>query len=348
MTSAPERHSPPVRTLLVLIVTLLAACAPSSEVTELGGETMGTAWRAVYSSTGRPIQDEVDAFEGVLDDINRSLSTYIDASLISRVNESRDSGLWHPIDSHFETVFRRARVIYEDTDGAFNPAVAPLVNAWGFGPDVIDVPPDSETIDSLLELVSFDAFEVRSSPPGVRKQLPDARLDFSAIAKGYAVDAIGQLIARWGVRDYFVDIGGEIRTRGEHPEGRPWRIGIEKPADDALADTELQMVLALGDAAIATSGSYRNYIIQDGRRMAHILDPRTGYPAATPLLGVSVLAEDTMTADAYATAFMVMGLEESLALVGSREDLEAYFIGSDPNGQTFEVRSSGFPEPLEE
>ena len=348
MTSAPERKR--IRAALAVVaIGVLAGCGPEEAITRFGGATMGTSYQVSYSPTGGSVRDEARAVEDLLEEINESLSTYIDTSIISRINRSADTERWHPIDRHFETVFTRARAIYEDTAGAFNPAVGPLVDAWGFGPGEPQALPDRDAVDALLELVSFDAFEVRSTPPGVRKQRAGAQLDFSAIAKGYGVDAMGRLIEGWGVENYFVEIGGEVRTRGEHPEGRRWRIGIERPPDDPSRAPEVQSVLALEDSALATSGDYRNYRIDPaGRKIIHILDPRTGYPAMTPLVSVSVLAGDAMTADAYATAFMVIGPEEALDFVEARQELEAYFIASGPAGSVIETRSSGFPPAVEE
>jgi len=347
MTSAPERGRLG-SALAFAAIGVLSGCGEEA-ITRFGGVTMGTSYQVTYSPTAGSVQDEMRAVEDLLEEINESLSTYIDTSVISRVNQSADTASWHPIDRHFETVFARARAIYEDTGGAFNPAVGPLVDAWGFGPEGPQALPGPDAVDRLLQLVSFDLFEIRSTPPGVRKQMAESRLDFSAIAKGYGVDAVGRLIEGWGVRNYFVEIGGEVRTRGEHPERRRWRIGIERPSDDPSRAPEIQSVLALGDAALATSGDYRNYRLGTaGRKIAHILDPRTGYPVTSPLASVSVLARDAMTADAYATAFMVMGIEDALDFVEAREELEAYFIASDPAGNIIETRSSGFPPAVEE
>lgn len=350
MISAPERRS--IRWLGILLgillgLTLTLGCRSDARTGEAGGETMGTTWQAVFTVGEGVPRDGPQQIQSLLDEINQALSTYIDTSLISRINRSSDPEAWQAIDAHFATVFTRARLVYDETGGAFNPAVGPLVEAWGFGPETPEAPPDAEAVRTLLALVRFDAFEFRPSPPAVRKLVAGAELDFSAIAKGYAVDAVAGLVESWGATDYFIEIGGEVRTRGEHPAGRPWRIGIERPSSDALASAEVQSVLTLSDAALATSGNYRNYTLVDGRRAGHILNPATGYPDETSLLSVSVLAEDTMTADAYATAFMVMGLDEALRFVEARPGLEAYFMSSLPGEGLLETRSSGFPEPLE-
>ena len=339
-----------VHTLIftVMAIGLLTACSSSATITQLAGNTMGTTYRLTYAATGNSIPEEARAVEALLAEINQSVSTYIKTSVISGINASTDPAAWHAVDSHFEAMFRRSREIYDDTGGAFNPAVGPLVNAWGFGPDGPQALPDDVSIRNLLKVASFDAFELRSSPPAVRKQIAGSQLDFGAIAQGYAVDAICELLEGWGVQNYFVELGGELRTRGQHPEGRAWRVGIEKPAVDAGADPEVQEKILLHDAALATSGNYRNVRVQDGKTVAHILNPRTGYPAVSSLLSVSVMAEDAATADAYATALIVMGLDDGLQFVEAHPGLQAYFIAKDPSGNTIEKRSSGFPPALEE
>jgi len=338
MTSAPSWLG-----LLLAGLVGMTGCRPAAGITRFGGGTMGTTYEVTYRSTGAPVQNETRAVEALLGEINQSISTYIGTSLISRVNASSDTKAWHPIDSHFQTIFDRSHAIYQDTGGAFNPAVGPLVNAWGFGPAGPQALPGDAMVASLLELANFEAFEIRPSPPGLRKRSARAQLDFSAIAKGYAVDAIAALLERGGVRSYFVEIGGEVRTRGEHPEGRPWRAGIEQPTGSAGLERRARTVLLLNDAALATSGNYRNFRVQDGRKVVHILNPKTGYPEITPLLSVTVLARDTMTADAYATAFMVMGSEAAFQFVQARDGLEAYFISVDRAGNYMERRSPGFP-----
>jgi thiamine biosynthesis lipoprotein len=341
MTSG-RRAAAPAGLVLILAV---AACRPTNgvEPTSFAGETMGTTYQVTYAPTSAKVADERAAIDDLLEEINRSMSTYIPESTISRINRSPDTGTRHPVDAHFTAVFVRSKQIYEDTGGAFNPAVAPLVIAWGFGPDGPRETPGAERVTELLETVRFEAFEF--GPNGIRKTIPGAALDFSAIAKGYAVDRLAELLETWGVESYFVEIGGELRTRGQYPGApRPWRIGIEAPTATATGTARALVVLHVTDAALATSGSYRNYIVQDGRRFAHILDPRTGHPATTGLLAVSVLASDTMTADAYATALMVMGIDDGARFVEEREGLEAYFVAADGAGGFTERRSTGFPD----
>jgi len=307
------------------------------------GKTMGTTYQLTYAVSGNLVPPTRKAIDDLLNDINQAVSIYIPSSTISQLNGSRDTERWQAIDRHFAAIFERSRMIYTDTSGAFNPAVAPLVNAWGFGPKRVEGVPDDATIQKLLRTVSFETFEVQSSPPAIRKGLAEAQLDFGAIAKGYAVDAIANLFNEAHITDYLVEIAGEVRAHGTHPDRKPWRVGIERPADDALAPRHVQTVVELDNLGMATSGNYRNQQASDGRKFGHILDPKTGYPVRNSILSATVLAPDTMTADAYATAFIVMGLEQAMKLVESDDELSAYFIVMEKDGTVVARPSSRFP-----
>jgi thiamine biosynthesis lipoprotein len=335
---------------IFLVLLLLPGCARPDSVELIRGKTMGTTYQVRYVSKdwASPArrQELVRAIDTLLAEINESLSTYMESSTISRINASTDLQQWHPLDPHFNAVLRRSREIYRDTNHAFNPAVGPLVDAWGFGPEQPDKLPDAVTITGLLTVTDFDSFEYREFPPALRKHIASARLDFNAIAKGYGVDAVGVLLEQRGVASYIVEIGGEVRARGRHPERQAWRIGVEKPTEDALADSQIKIIIELKDAGLATSGTYRNYEIRNGRKISHIIDPKTGSPAQNSVLSVSVIAADAMTADAYATALMVMGLDEGLRFVEARKGLSAYFMATDDSGNLVERRSSAFPAPV--
>lgn len=330
-----------VLAVVAVVVSGLTACTVREDsAATIQGATMGTTYQVRYAPP-KPPGDLARAIDTLLDEINLSLSTFAPTSLVSRINGATDAS-WQAVDRHFAMVFSRSGDIHEDTAGAFNPAVGPLVDAWGFGPGGTDGVPDDQRVRQLLALADLGAFVLETDPPAVRKLVPGARLDFSAIAKGYAVDEVGRLLEAQGIADYMVEIGGEVRTRGHHPSGRGWRVGIERPLAAATDRQAVEQVLSLNDTALATSGNYRNYFEEDGRRYAHILDPHTGYPATSDLLSVTVLAADSMTADAYATAFMVMGLDASMSLVESREGLDAYFILSDDPDGFREKWSEGF------
>jgi len=333
--------------ICLLAVVLLAGCARPDAAASFRGTTMGTTYQVSYVSSEwsgtSPRRQLANAVEDLLAEINRSMSTYDKNSTISQINASTDLEKWHPVDRHFQIVLERSREIYNDTNHVFNPAVGPLVNAWGFGPDDPETLPDEATVRALLNVVNFDSFEFSKSSLSVKKRIAGSKLDFSAIAKGYGVDALGKLLEQRGIKDYLVEIGGEVRARGQHSNGHPWHVGIERPARNAASDRTIQLVIGLENAGLATSGTYRNYEIQDGKKIAHIINPATGYPAQNSVLSVSVIAGDTMTADAYATALMVMGLDEGLRFVEAHKELSAYFIARDEANNIIEKRSSAFP-----
>ncbi len=315
-------------------------------ILELTGRTMGTTYSIRYAGpASRQARDQAGV-DSVLLAVNQSMSTYIPTSTISRINASTEVGTPLPIDAHFLTVYLASKAVYEDTDGAFNPAVGPLVEAWGFGPERRQTM-SQERVDSLLALVHFESFKITDDSLHLTKSIAGAHLDFSAIAKGYGVDEVGRYLAASGIEAYFVEIGGEVVVRGAHPAGRPWRVGIDRPVEDAT-ERQLQAVIELEMGGLATSGNYRNFYEIDGQKYAHTIDPTTGYPAKTTLLSASILAADCMTADAYATAAMVMGAERALAFIGERQELEGFFVTAGPDGGYVETMTPGFEGRLAE
>jgi len=331
----------------LLLFLVLAGCsgragetqtAGVQETVRYAGGAMGTTYSIVQAASqeGAVPQARVDS---LLDALNASLSTYIPSSIISDVNASTDTSRWFALDDHFAQVMTRSAELHERSGGAFNPAIGPLIDAWGFGAEGPTGTPSEAEIDRLLAMVDFSGLVFDASRPALKKGHPEASLNFNAIAKGYGVDIVGELIESHGITDYFVEIGGEVRTRGMHPEGRAWRVGIERPADNMLASQAAQQVAELGDAAMATSGNYRNYIERDGQRFAHIIDPASGRPETTSVLSATVIAPDCMTADAWATAFVVMGATAALELVESDPTLEAYFILAG-EGDAYDIRMS--------
>ena len=265
--------------------------------------------------------------EEALHTIDNSLSPFNQHSIITAINRNESM----QTDSLFRAVFRRSLEISAETDGAFDITVAPLINAWGFGFKK-GIFPDSAQVDSLRQLIGYTRVSL-DADGCVQKQDPRLMLNCSAVAKGYAVDVVARLLQAKGIDNLMVDIGGEVVVKGHNPQQRPWRIGINKPVDDSLAtNQELQAIVELTEGAIATSGNYRNYYHRNGKKYAHTIDPRTGYPVQHAILSSTVLAPDCMSADAYATAFMVMGLEEAEAFVEAHPELAAYFIYSQPDG----------------
>ena len=288
------------------------------------GLIFGTMFSITYQHD-KSLRTEIDK---ELERFDASLSMFNDSSIISRINRNEDI----TADSLFTKVFRQAMRISEATNGSLDITVAPLVNAWGFG-FTENISPTSDKIDSLLQIVGWQKVQLTNEGK-VIKEDPRIMLDCSAIAKGYAVDVIAALLKSKGVQNYMVDIGGEVNVAGVNPSGGMWRIGINKPEDDPLSRNQrLQSILEVSGVGIATSGNYRNFYYKDGMKYAHTIDPKTGYPVQHSILSSTVIAKDCMTADAYSTAFMVMGLEKAKALVESHPEIEAYFIFSDEKGE---------------
>ena len=231
---------------------------------------------------------------------------------------------------------------YKTTEGAFDPTVMPLVAAWGFGPDSRDTPSPNE-VDSLLLSVGFE--NVFFDDKAVCKLNPEVQLDFSAIAKGYAVDLVMMWLKDKGLENVFVEIGGEIAASGVNHKNKPWAVYIEKPDENQRT---VQAVVSLNNIAIATSGNYRNFYVKDGKKYAHTISPFTGYPVQHSLLGVSVFARTCAAADAYATAFMVLGLDKAKQIVNQQADIEAYFIYSDQQGVLQALATSGIKQAIRE
>lgn len=298
--------------------------AGKGEAIKIEGGTMGTSYHITYfDEEGRNFQSEIDS---IFKDFNQSLSTYIPDSEISTFNKTAIFKFELP---YFLPMLEKSKEIYELSHGAYDPTVGALVNAWGFGPEGRQTP-DALVVDSLLSIVGFDSIYYDSI--AVCKLKANIQLDFSAIAKGYGADVISQFLLSKGIEDHFVEIGGEIMCHGRNQQNKEWRVGINVPSPDAEMQSAAA-IISLTDRGIATSGNYRNYYIKDGRKYAHTISPVTGAPVEHSLLSATVVAPDCATADAVATALMVMGLEAGKKMLESREDLEAYLIYSDEQGK---------------
>ncbi len=307
---------------LVAGVMLIVRHQPSAPYRHNSGMVFGTVYNITY-------QSDSDLHAGIKAELQRvdaSLSPFNPNSIISAVNRGE------PVetDELFTRVFRLAEDVARETGGAFDITVAPLVNAWGFGFKQ-GTEPTPRAIDSLRSFVGFD--KVRLSGRRVVKADPRLMLDCSAIAKGFGSDVVAAYLRSRGVENFMVEIGGEIVTKGVSERRVPWRIGVTKPTDDSLStNQEVQTVLNVTDKAMATSGNYRNFYYKDGKKYAHTIDPHTGYPVQHNILSSTVLADDCATADAYATAFMVLGLERAQTILAEHPELMAYFIYSDDKG----------------
>lgn len=287
------------------------------------GKVFGTYYHITYSYS-HSIQQEIDKRLAMVD---ASLSPFNKRSIITAVNQNRDVR----VDSMFRYVFNLAHEVSGNTNGAFDITVAPLVNAWGFGFEKKDSV-NSDQIRSLLQSVGYRKVSLSQSGR-VMKQNPDTKLDCSAIAKGYGCDVVASLFDELGIKNYLIEIGGEIVAKGENAKQQKWSIGINRPVDDSLmVDNKVAAVLELTDCGLATSGNYRRFYYKNGKRYAHTIDPRTGYPVQHTLLSSTVIAKNCATADAYATAFMVLGIDSAKIVLANHPELEAYFIYSDSKG----------------
>ena len=274
-----------------------------------------------------------------LEDLENVFSTYRPDSEVSRFN-TYPGQAWFGVSPEFLDVLELAATVSQLTDGAFDATIGPLVEVWGFGAG--EAPrriPDSEVLDRLLSDAGFEYLQSRESPPAVRRTRPGVQLDFSAIAKGYAVDRIWELLSEAGLAAYLVDVGGEVRTRGRRADGRDWSIGIENPDGSGVAEA-----VPLRDAAIATSGDYRNFFEYEGQRYSHVLDPRTGWPVSHELTAVSVISTTTVMADALATALLVLGPETGLELA-EHEQIAARMVVRSTDGLTI-LRTPAFEAVL--
>lgn len=316
----------------------LASATVSAETLRLRGETMGTTWQVSVAAAPAAASTLKPRIDTLLERINDQMSTYRPRSELSRLNAnpSRD---WLPVSQELFTVLSAARAVSVASDGAFDVTVGPVVNLWGFGPQArIDAPPSPAALRDALARVGYRQLELAASPPRVRKARRDLYIDLSAIAKGYAVDEVAALLAHAGIDNYLVDIGGEVRARGHNGEGIAWQVGVALPRADRDA---IERVLPLTDTALATSGDYRNFFDYQGRRYTHEIEPASGQPVSNDVASVSVLHASCMLADAYATAFMVMGAERGLKLA-TREKLRVLFLLRE--GEGFAARATAdFP-----
>ncbi|KZS40860.1 thiamine biosynthesis protein [Aquimarina aggregata] len=326
----------------ICVFALFGALISCNQGTKLAlnytkGEAFGTTFSIQIIAT-----KEIDlskGYDSIITVINHSMSTYINDSDISRINKGDSNVI---VDEHFKKVFTASEEIFRATSGAFDPTIGVLVNAWDFGPKGKIIALDSLKIDSLLLTVGLDKVTLKENT--IIKNNPNTFIDFNSLAKGYAVDVFAEFLEEKNIENYLVEIGGEIRGKGSNlVKKKPWRIGVEDPNFDG--DQSYSKVIELQDQAMATSGSYRKFKLdQEGNRYAHIINTKTGYPHKSNLLSVSILAETCMIADAYATALMSMGLEKSKAFLKNHPELQVYFIYEDHNKELKTLAINRFPE----
>ncbi|OFY62707.1 MAG: hypothetical protein A2V46_06230 [Bacteroidetes bacterium RBG_19FT_COMBO_42_7] len=310
----------------VFLLLLVFSCRETTSYDNFAGFAQGTTYSIVFENNGRlNPQDLKSGVEKILHDFDMSLSLYADSSVLSKVNRNEDVYLDH----FFVEAFNRSSDITEMTDGAFDITVGPLVKAWGFGPDAQKNFAEAKR-DSLLRLVGMDKVKIENNK--VIKADPRINLDFNAIAQGYSVDIISAWFDSKGIKSYLVEIGGEVRVKGDK-QGVLWRIGIDRPVDDNnLPGNDLQVIISLKDRSLATSGNYRKFYIENGIKFSHTIDPRTGYPAKNQLLSATIIADECATADGIATACMVIGKEKAIEFLGFHPEFDAFLVYSDDIG----------------
>jgi len=288
------------------------------------GVAEGTSYSIIYQDNeDRDFQPEIDR---LLAGFEKSLSVYDKDSIISRINRNEDI----EIDAYFRTVFNRAKEISSLTNGTFDISAEPLFKAWGFSSGKRNIPNDAQ-IKELKQYIGMDKLTLDNNR--IIKSNPSVILNTNAIAKGYSADLVASLLENYNSKNFLVEIGGEIRLKGFNTEGKPWRVGIDCPAEDnPIPGQNLQLILQITDKGIATSGNYRQFYIENGQKIVHTIDPVSGYPVKHNLLSVTVIANDCITADAFATAFLVAGIEKALGWINNFPELDAIFI-SDEEGE---------------
>ncbi len=324
-----------VNARLFLLLLVLASCSNAELAPiKISGKAQGTYYAITYYDAA--MRDFSMQLDSLFRNFDLSASVYAEESVISKFNRN-DSTV--EADSIFEVVFNKAMEISKETDGAFDITVMPLVNVWGWG-FTGRSKVDSAMIDSLLPLVGYK--KIKLIDGRLIKEVPAIMIDYNAIAQGFTCDVIGKYFQDKGIENYLIDVGGEVLAKGMKPDNTSWNVAIEKPAESADSERTIQTIVQLNNKALATSGNYRKFFLEDGQKYSHTIDPKTGFPVQHSVLSVSVLADDCMTADAYATAFMVMGLEKTRDFIKSRSDIEVYII-YDNNGELKNWSSEGFP-----
>lgn len=330
------------RSLLLLTIFLVSCASDTTNLVEnrsVGG-ALGTSYSIIYLADKElDYQKEIDS---VFSAVNQSLSTYIPTSDISKINQG-DSTI--VVDQMFRDVFELSKYVNEATNGYFDPTVGVLVNAWGFGPGR-KITMDSTKVDSLLNFVGFDKVDI-SAENRILKSHPNIYFDFNAIAKGYAIDRLAALFDEKEIKEYLIEVGGELVAKGENRiKGKPWVVGIDDPQIEE--GRQLKALIRLKNKALASSGNYRKFRVDSltGKKYVHTIDPKTGFTKNSNTLGVTILADTCAKADAFATAFMAMDLDDSLKLLSQQKELDGYIIYLDENGIVQEFMTDGFKELL--
>ncbi len=328
----------------------IVACEPQQAVKKqftIEGNTQGTTYKISYVAEKEMVSKT--AVDSLLVAFSNSLSTYIDNSLISEINKTAVADSFLAIDKYFYDVFTISSEVYKKSDGVFDPSVMPLVHFWGFGVRK-NIERDTTQLDSLKQLVGLKYFSIKNEDGKywLSKKNKNSQLDFNAVAQGYSVDVMAEFLEAGGIKNYMAEIGGEVRCNGKNARDVFWNIGIDLPAESDAATRKLKATVALNNQSLATSGNYRKYLDQQGQKYGHIINPLTGYPEMNTTLSASVITASGGYADAYATAFMVMGWEKALQIAEEDPAIEAYFIYSNAEGKMLTAATTGLKEQLTE
>ena len=325
--------------LLIICLPFLAACEKQPNKIVLQGLAQGSYYAVTYfDKQKRNLQHEIDS---IFHAIDLSVNLWVDSSIISKVNRNEEVTL----DSIFIDNFNMAQKAAKLSDGYFDPTISPIVAAWGFSHKKGDSI-NPQLIDSLKSLVDYNKIHIENGK--VVKENPSMQLDFNAIAQGYTSDMIANLLEKRGIKNYLVDTGGEIMARGKKPNGDPWIVGIEKSAANYNSERIVQTRITLQDKGLVTSGSTRKYVERNGKRYSHCIDPKTGYPVEHNVLSATVLAENSVWADALASICMVMGMEKSLPIIESMDGVEAYYIFVNDKNELETFATEGFKKLIVE
>ena len=312
--------------VIVFFLTLFSCKEKEFKYSKFGGFVQGTTYSIVYQDNGKVKVDNIKTeVEKLLADFDLSLSIYNDSSVLSEINRNEEV----TVDSFFTEAFRISQKISEQTDGAFDITVAPLVRAWGFGPEAKRDFNEAKR-DSLLALIGMGKIYIKNNH--LVKSDPRISLDFNAIAQGFSVDIVSRYLISRGLKEFLVEIGGEVRVKGDKG-GKMWKIGIDQPFDNNInPGNNLQAIISLKDISLATSGNYRKFYIENGIKYSHTIDQKTGHPAMSKLLSATIIAKECAVADAVATACMVMGTDKAKEFISLHSEYEAYLIFSDDSG----------------
>jgi thiamine biosynthesis lipoprotein len=338
-----------ILTLAFLLLNIIACDQPQAakKTFTIEGNTQGTTYKVSYIAEKEMVNKA--SVDSLLVAFSNSLSTYIDSSIISLTNKTAVADSFLAIDKFFFEVFKISEAVHNKSEKLFDPSVMPLVHFWGFGVRK-NLDRDTTQLDSLRSLIGFQNFSIKNEDGKywLSKKKKNSQLDFNAVAQGYSVDVLAEFLEANGIKNYMAEIGGEVRCKGKNARDVYWNIGIDLPVASGAEDRKLKATVSLNNQALATSGNYRKYLDQQGQKYGHTINPLTGYPEVNTTLSASVITKSGGYADAYATAFMVMGWEKALQIAEADTTIEAYFIYSDAKGNMLTKMTSGLKNQLKE